>query len=189
LDLHPHWLPEYLTNKIDLSPIYVHHVSEIYVRYGKSKQQIKSFKDELGDASVLPHVHISFGLSSRSFFFTIVFNLWAFLDYRNALDILREDGNSANALMQGVRELGRARYHLWGPDLNRDLSQFETPDDLRRALPLPEALVHPEDKVGMGRDWAPEDPDIDEATIVQTSINEINRLWPVFNTVALRHPR
>jgi alkanesulfonate monooxygenase SsuD/methylene tetrahydromethanopterin reductase-like flavin-dependent oxidoreductase (luciferase family) len=68
------------------------------------------------------------------------------------------------------------------------LSEFGTADELRSALPSPDDLVQPEDKVGMSRVWVPEHPELDEATIVQTSINEINRLWPVFNTVALRHP-
>jgi hypothetical protein len=185
-DLHRHWRPENRTNLIELSPYNGYRVSEIYFRYGKSEQQIRSF-GEVAEGS-LPHVHISFGLTNRSFFYTIVFNQTAWLDYQNMLDILRRNGDAARVLMEGVRELGRAGYRLWGPAINNSLSTFATADALLRALPLPNERRDPQDKVGMSRDWNPEDPEIDEATIVQTSTNEISRLWPIFNSVALRHP-
>lgn len=187
LDLHPHWRAENLTNLIDLSPFNGHRVSEIYVRYGKSHQQIRSF-GELGDPSVIPHVHISLGLNSRSFFSALVFNQEAWLDYQQIFIILNWCHEEKRVLMEGVTELGRAGYHLWGPGLYRPLSEFRTAEELRDALPSPTDIRGPDDKVGMSRDWGPNDPEIDVARIVQTSLVATRRLWWVFDAVALRQP-
>ena len=185
-DLHPHWNPGNLTCYLFPNPYNNGHVREIFLRYGKSRAQIESFAgaglDEEG--SFRHHVHIAIGLSEGAFFFQLSFSPWAFRDYAHLRNILGLGNNRSQNLFQAIADLAPAEYVVWGPfGLDVQLTAIASVDGLLSVLPQ-----NTEDWIVLRRNLLPDDPQLDSGSIVQTTLAELGRLYPVYDAVALRNP-
>lgn len=185
LDLHPHWNPKNLTCNLFLSPYNRNHVSEIYLRYGKSKAQVQSF-GELGldeENSLGHHVHIAVGLAADAFFFQLAFGPWAFRDYARMRAVLSQQGMEKEHLFNALINLGPTGYEIWGPGISAPISKFGEPQVLLTALP-----PNTEDWLVVRRNFGPQETVLSADKIVQTCIREVCRLYSVYDLVALRTP-
>ena len=80
LDLYRHWSAEHRTALWFPNPHNNYRVNEIYLRYGKSEAEIRSFRDaippvldEPPDLGGFPaHIHLAIGLCANGFFYHLV---------------------------------------------------------------------------------------------------------------------
>lgn len=185
-DIHPHWRPENLTCHLSPDPYNDNRVQEIFFRYGKSKSQLRSFwSDGLDEeGSIRNHVHIAFGLSEDSFYFQLAFSPWAFQDYNHMRDLLGSGRAKGEMLAANLRELGDSGYEIWRPD-GTVTALGEVPDKPTLLAAFP---VSPEGWIVIRKNFAPDSPAIAGDAILATSLEELRRLYPVYDGLALRSP-
>jgi hypothetical protein len=194
LDLHRHWSSEHRTALWFPHQYNGLKVDEIYLRYGKSRAQVRALAnlippapDEPPDLGGFPaHAHIAIGLSGDFFFFQLVLGPKAWLDLHNMRDLLSDPSPDSERLFADVMSLGDQGYRLfWGPE-ERQVGDFSTARDLGDFIRRPQRAVPGRDWFVVRRDLPPQGGTLRVPS--QDLQTEILRLWPVFDMVALRRP-
>lgn len=178
-DLHPHWNRENLTCYIFPNDYNSNRVREIFLRYGKSRAQIRALRDVEEIDSLRNHVHVAIGMAAAGFFFQLAFSRHAWLDYRRLLHLLRR---REDQLLRVMEQLANAGYQLWWDD-------YFPSSTLTSAEALLNVLPGEDTRQGwlvFRRDINPHDPMLEESRILQSSLDEIARLYAAFNLVAVR---
>lgn len=192
MNLCRHWSSEHRTSLWFPHVFNGHRVDEIYLRYGKSESEIRSFRHLLESAIGEPpdlggfpsHSHLAIGLAADAFFYQLVLGPRAWLDLRNFSDTLLGPAQRGHALFSALVSLDGHGYEIaWGDETKR-IGEFREADALGRYLAnSPRA----------GKDWfvlrkhvTPSDGML---TVSSRDIQtEIGRLFPVFDLIALRRP-
>jgi hypothetical protein len=186
--LHAHWRVENLTCHIDPNLYNSNRVTEVYLRYGKTRQEVHSLRlGEDDEDSMRKHLHIAIGLAVDHFFFQLAFHREAFLDYNKLCRLLGSAGEQSEQLFIALRRLGVADYTIW-PLLQAEtrLDSFQRAADILSVLP---AQSQRDDWLVIRRNYPTDDPLLFTDRIVGTCLQEIAQMYPVFDRVAVRSLR
>jgi hypothetical protein len=191
LNLYRHWSGEHRTALWFPNPHNNYRVNEIYLRYGKSQAEIRSFRDVIPPAVDEPpdlggfpaHIHLAIGLCADGFFYQLVIGPKAWLDLNNFCEVLK--GSEGTRIASALSSLDED-YVIWWGKTEATIRDFESPHEFAKLLQNPQAGAM------AGRDYLVIRKNVSAVgsiTVTTKSIeNEIRRMYPVFNAVALRIP-
>jgi hypothetical protein len=137
LDLHRHWSAEHRTALWFPHTFNGFRVEEIYLRYGKSRAEIRGLAallpppiGEPADLGGFPsHAHLAVGLAADAFFYQLVIGPRAWLDHGHLLDQLT-DRRVGGLLFGRLQALAPRGYCLhWGDE--HPLTHFTSGTGLR----------------------------------------------------------
>ena len=191
LDLYRHWSAEHRTALWFPNPHNNYRVNEIYLRYGKSEAEIRSFRDAIPPALDEPpdlggfpaHIHLAIGLCANGFFYQLVIGPKAWLDLNNLCDALKR--TEGTGVFSALSSLDEDYVILWG-EMEARPHEFGSP------LSVAKFLENPKGNAMAGRDYLVIRKDISAGntiTVTSDSVeNEIRRMFPVFDGAAMRIP-
>lgn len=189
LNLHRHWDPRFVTSAWYPHLMNGYQVSEIYIRYGKSRVEMDKEDQALGipkmeyDAkefgSFPAHIHISTGLAADTFFYQVVIGPRAWPDYNKMLAVL-DDSTKGASLMTQFQSLVQLGYYMFFG--NRELSISNGMDAKELSILLRGDFTH-----FAGSEWFGIRKDIsvnDELCVCSEDLSlEIQRLYPSFEII------
>lgn len=193
VDLYRHWSSEHRTALWFPHPFNRYRVEEIYLRYGKSRGQIKALAslvppadDEPPELGGFPsHGHLAVGLAHDCFFFQFVIGPRAWLDFNHMCDRFRGGGPEGDQLFSAMASLDSEGYEMWWGQA-RALRSFVSQQDLGDWLASSSVAE-------AGRDWfvirrAFPKPEHGVGLTVSSEViqGELELLFPVFDLAVRR---
>lgn len=189
LNLHRHWDARFITSAWYPHLMNGYQVSEIYIRYGKSRVEMDEEDQALGipkmeyDAkefgSFPAHIHISTGLAADTFFYQVVIGPRAWPDYNKMLAVL-DDSTKGPALMTQFQALVQRDYYMFFGDETIPISNGTDAKSLGTQLRGNFANF-------AGKEWfgiRKEDSVNEELCLGSDDLGaEIRRLYPVFELI------
>lgn len=193
LNLFRHWNQHYLTSLWYPHQFNGFKVSEIYLRYGKSKPEMEAIDSRLGlprmenessDFGSFPaHAHISMGLAHSGFFYQVVIGPRAWPDYDHMVEVLR-DRIRGLRLLDIFRPLQTEKGYVmfFDDELFPELGNMRSPVELVQDLAKCDHF--------RGKAWfgLRKEKDIEDRLTVSTEDlqSAIDDLFPVFDLMAIR---
>jgi hypothetical protein len=190
LNLHRHWRAEHRTALWFPQPYNNCWVKEIYLRYGKSRSEIKALKKLIpslpGEPSGLggfpAHVHLSVGLASGAFLYQLVIGPRAWLDMNNMKDLIHSCTQQTTDLWSALSSLDAAGYKIWRGGSRREIKTFESTQDIGNFLQCPTIAKLSKDWFAIRKQVDPTDGNLTVSS--QDLQTELQRLYPVFDLIA-----
>ncbi len=192
-NLHRHWSSEHRTALWFPHQFNNFGVDEIYLRYGKSRNEIKYLVskydippviDEPPDLGGFPaHAHIAIGLSAEGFFYQYVIGPRAWLDMNHMQDVILSSSPISDELFSSIRSLSAAGYEIWWGDEERMPDSFSSASEFGTFLTNFREIN--------AEHWfvIRKQPYLVNKMLtvsIQDLITEIKHLFPVFNLASLR---
>jgi hypothetical protein len=190
LDLHKHWKPQNLTSASHPHAFNGNKVSEIFLRYGKSRQEMddmdlddipKEDRRHRGFGSFPRHVHIAIGLSYEGFFYQVVIQPGACPDHKAMIDRLRHE-KTGPVLFEKIKMLQADGYQVFFDEPGHPgLDGFASAKELGK-------LISERYRDSQGRFPFSIRKNVtvhDRVSVTSDNLSlEINRLFPLFELIA-----
>lgn len=183
---------EHLVSGIDISnPFIANKLSSIWLHYGKTDKEIKSYQKLVSDkskVSFINHIRLQVIISNQrkekyvvGFWLVIGKNDGSVWDRDYIRDKMRSDSLFAQKFFDLVTSLGND-YFVEVNNKVRNNDSFESVADFKSFI----LEDNQKNYFIIGKDYAPNAEEIFEENIVNTTLEEFSRLYPIYELVKHR---